>query len=227
MKKNYQLSQVNIAVMNQNDLLFQKNAEAEKLVKKYNKVIVWLPTYRKHKNVDILDSVNENVIPLLNDEDLNKLNKKLEKNNNLLILKFHPAEDLSKLKSLEYSNILIMSHDEFTKMDIHLYSLLAYSDALITDYSSVSLDYILKNKPIAYILDDIEEYKNNRGFCIENIDDVIAGPKIRKSEELLKFIDSVSTGKDEFEKERKRVMKFYHKYTNTHICELFVEKFKL
>lgn len=216
-----------IADLPRNDLLFQKNAEAEKLVKKYNKVIVWLPTYRKHKNVDILDSVNENVIPLLNEEDLNKLNKKLEKNNNLLILKFHPAEDLSKLKKISFTNILILSQEEFSKMNIHLYSLLAYSDGLITDYSSVSLDYILKNKPIAYIIDDLDEYKSNRGFCIENINDIIAGPKIKKSSELMKFIDDVTNNKDEYEQDRKRVLEFYHKYKKTDICKLFTDKFKL
>jgi len=216
-----------IADLPRNDLLFEKNKEVENYLKGYRKVITWLPTYRKHKSVDIIDSNKFNIIPLLNEEGLTKLNKKLSKNNDILILKFHPAEDLTKFKTKQYSNIKIMSQDDLNNLNIHLYSLLAYTDALLTDYSSVSLDYILRNKPIGYVLDDLDEYKTNRGFCIDDINQVIAGPKIKTTEELFKFIDDVSENIDKYQKDRTRVTNYYHKYTNTNICKIFAEKFDL
>lgn len=216
-----------VADLPRNDLLFEKNEKVSELTKSYHKVILWLPTYKKHKSVDITDIDRDSLIPLLNEEELNKLNKTLKENNDLLILKFHPAEDVSKLNSKEYSNIQILTQEEFNKLDIHLYSLLAYTDALITDYSSVSLDYILLNRQIGYVLDDIEEYQDKRGFCIENIDDVIAGKKIKNTKELFEFINEVSNDIDNYQEKRNKVLNFYHKYQGKNICEIIAKKFDL
>lgn len=216
-----------VADLPRNDLLFEKNDKVEELIKEYHKVIVWLPTYRKHKSANIIDSNKQTPIPLLSESELEKLNQKLSKNNDIMILKFHPAEDVSKFKNIGYTNIKILTQEEFNKLDIHLYSLLAYTDILITDYSSVSLDYILLNRPIGYVLDDIEEYKDNRGFCIENIDDVIAGHKIKNSKELFTFIDEVSKDIDNYKEKRKKVLNFYHQYQNQNICEIIAKKFDL
>lgn len=216
-----------IADLPRNDLLFKKNKEVEKYLKGYRKVITWLPTYRKHKSAAIIDSNKKNIIPLLSEDDLIELNKKISKNNDILILKFHPAEDLTKFKFKQYSNIKIMSQADLNNLNIHLYSLLAYTDALLTDYSSVSLDYILKNKPIGYVLDDLDEYKTNRGFCIDDINKVIAGPKIKTKKELFKFIDDVSESKDNYQKDRDRVTNYYHKYKNNNICKIIADKFDL
>lgn len=216
-----------VANLPRNDLLFEENHKVKTFLKDYQKVIVWLPTYRKHKNVDIIDSSKNNTIPLLSEKDLINLNKKLSQNKDILILKFHPAEDLSKFKSKEYSNIIIMSQEDLNKLNIHLYSLLAHTDALLTDYSSVSLDYILKDKPIGYVLDDINEYKNNRGFCIDDIEEVIAGQKIYTPRDLFNFIDDVSNGIDKYQTKRTKVKNYYHKYQKNNICKIIAEKFDL
>jgi len=216
-----------IADLPRNDLLFQNNNQVEELLKDYRKVIVWLPTYKKHKNANITDIDRDSLIPLLNEEELNKLNKQLLKNNSLLILKFHPAEDVSKLKSQEYDNIRILTQEEFNKLDIHLYSLLAYTDALITDYSSVSLDYILLDRPIGYVLDDVKEYKDKRGFCVNNIEDVIAGCQIKSSRDLFAFIDEICKNIDNYKAKRTKVLDFYHDYKDKNICEIIAKKFDL
>ena len=51
---------------------------------------------------------------------------------------------------------------------IQLYELLGQTDALMTDYSSVAVDYMLCDKPIAFLLEDYEAYRKNRGFVFED-----------------------------------------------------------
>ena len=49
-----------------------------------------------------------------------------------------------------------------------MYVLLRNADALITDYSSAYFDYMLLNRPIAFTVEDIEEYRKKRGFVFDN-----------------------------------------------------------
>ena len=212
-----------------NDVLFQKNKNVEKLVKKFNKFIIWLPTYKKHKNVDIVDSkkYQNKVIPLFTENDLIELNKELQKNNTLLILKFHPAQDLTTFKDIKLTNIFLWKNEELEKNNINLYSLLAYSDALITDYSSVGADYLLTDKPLAYVRDDIDEYSEKRGFCFTDIDKMSPGSKIKTKEEFIKFVNDIIKGKDEYKQSRKKIKDFYHKYQKGNSCQVLSDYFDL
>lgn len=212
-----------------NDILFQKNKEVEELLHGYDKFIIWLPTYKKHKNVDIVDSkkYQDKVIPLFNESDLINLNTKLSKKNILLMLKFHPAQDLSSLKNIELSNIYLWKNEDLEKHNINLYSLLAYSDALITDYSSVGADYLLRDKPLAYVRDDMNEYEKNRGFCFEDIDKMSPGDKINTKEDFVSFIEDIIDNKDKYKRERKKILNFYHKYQNGTSCKVLIDYFNL
>ena len=212
-----------------NDILFQKNKNVENLIKKYNKFIIWLPTYKKHKNVDIIDSkkYQDKVIPLFNESELVELNKKLQKENVLLMLKFHPAQDLTNLKNIELTNIYLWKNEDLENHNINLYSLLAYSDALITDYSSVGADYLLVDKPLAYVRDDMEEYSQKRGFCFKDIEKMSPGDKIKTQKEFIKFIDNIINNKDNYKKERKEIKSFYHQYQDGNSCKILSDYFNL
>lgn len=218
-----------VAGLPRNDILFKNNKEVEKLLKKYHKFIIWLPTYKKHKNVDIIDSekYKDKVIPLFTEKDLIELNEKLQKNNILLMLKFHPAQDLSSFKKINLTNIYLWKNEELEKRNINLYSLLAYSDALITDYSSVGADYLLTDKPLAYIRDDINEYGRNRGFCFEDIEKMSPGHKITNKKEFMNFMDDIINGKDIYKKERKKIKDFYHKYQQGNSSKVLADYFNL
>ena len=51
--------------------------------------------------------------------------------------------------------------------DVDLNAYLGYCDVLITDYSSVALDFLLLARPILYFMPDLERYDENRGFYID------------------------------------------------------------
>ena len=54
---------------------------------------------------------------------------------------------------IECSNIVILSNEQLYHMDIQTNEILMHADALISDYSSVAVDYLLLDRPIAFTLD--------------------------------------------------------------------------
>ena len=96
---------------------------------------------------------------------------------------------------------------------------MAQSDALIADYSSVYLHYLLLNRPIGFALSDIKEYGDTRGFVFENPLDYIPGKKLYSKEDLLKFLDDIACGKDRYAEERERVCNLVHQYQDGKNCE--------
>ena len=111
-----------------------------------------------------------------------------------------------------------------------LYSLLAQTDALITDFSSVVFDYLLTDKPIGFCIDDFNEYEEKVGFCcVENIDELLTGPIIQNIDELITFLDSVYKGNqgDIFKDKRKIVREMANYYLddgNSRRCVDEIEK---
>ena len=212
-----------------NDYLLVKNDELNKITKtQYNKVIIWMPTFRKAKNMDRNDS-SKNFkfgIPLIeNNKQFLKLNKLLDKNNNLLIIKIHSGQDQKVVKLNDYSNIKIMTSETEKKLEINLYKLLANTDALLTDYSSVAFDYLLVNKPIGYIIDDIKEYKF--GFAYENVFDMMPGEKIKEFDDLINFINNVNDNEDEFKKSRNKILNNINDFQDGNNCRRLLDMFNI
>ena len=174
--------------------------EIKKIIpKKYKKVVLWMPTFRKGGGFKRNDSTKEQKlgIPLLsNYEEYKKINKYLNDNNIYLIIKIHPKQDLTNLKIKSLSNIIVLTAEEVKKYDIDNYRLMKNVDALITDYSTVGFEFLQLNKPIAYVLDDVNEYKI--GFAMDNIYDFMAGKQIYNINDFIEFITDVNNEKDDY-----------------------------
>ena len=75
---------------------------------------------------------------------------------------------MKNYKNYIYENIEIYSNDDFIKKYGDLYYFMNKTSALISDYSSTFLDYLILNRPIALTIDDAEAYNKNRGLLFEN-----------------------------------------------------------
>ncbi len=213
-----------------NDLLFFQSDEIKKLVNEriFKNILIWMPTFRKFKFSDRNDSdkVFKLGIPLINDErEFAELNNFLEVKNTLLIIKIHPGQDLSNIPMINHSNILILTNEKLREMNIKLYSLIGETDALITDYSSVAFDYLLLDKPLGYIIDDINEYK--LGFTRDNPLDFMPGKKIKTLKEFKDFIGDIDQGYDIYGEEREKMRNFANKYQDNQNCRRLLEYFNL
>ena len=90
--------------------------------------------------------------------------------------------------------------------------MLAISDCLICDYSSLIFDYLLIDKPIIYNLYDLEEYEKVRGLSYYPYSMICAGDIVTNQAEFMSAINSVISGNDCYTDNREKVRKIIHKY---------------
>ena len=74
--------------------------------------------------------------------------------------------NLSLQFEMNYSTIHLLTEEIISEQYGTLYTFLGTTSALITDYSSVFLDYYLLNRPVAFTINDYEEYKEKTWLCI-------------------------------------------------------------
>lgn len=181
------------------------------------KTIIWMPTFRKCNNA----AISENYINTGTGLPLVETNKVMDELDNFLVLK--NAKILLKVHHLQanllifkrhFKNIEIITDEMFLQSGRQLYELLAETDALITDYSSVSHDYLLADKPIAFILSDYEDYEKSRGFVFPDPKKYMPGKHIYKLDELLSFIESVVKNEDGFSAERAKIRNLVYTYAD-------------
>lgn len=187
---NIDLSKVLVVGQPRNDLLFEKtdfftNRNIDNA--KYRKIGIWLPTYRcsfiGDKRMD--GKYHEDKISCISLQELDKLNELLKELNDLLIVKLHPMDILQLKDFPEYTNIIILKQNDLKEQ---LYPLLGSCSYLLTDYSSVWVDYEILNRPIGFVINDWKEYSSNRGFTIDNLHNILPGPILSNYDELCGFV---------------------------------------
>lgn len=187
-----------------NDALYNNVDIKTPLGTNCEKVIVWYPTFRQMTKG--FKTASTHTLPVIHDaEAAKRLNEVAEKNNVLIVLKPHFAQDVSYVKDLGLSNIRFIDDSFFTEHGITSYEFVGSCDALITDYSSIYYDFTLCDKPIAAVWEDIEEYKQNPGL-IDNYEYYMKGAeKVYTVEELEKFVSDVANGIDNLKEERNEI----------------------
>lgn len=216
------------------DWLFHPQKEdMEKLrIPEAERYIFWLPTFRstesklKQLNEYVLES--ETGLPILDTkEKMNCLNVQLAKANIVLIVKLHPFQNRNKVHCESCTNIHLVENEDLVKLDIPINRLLGLADALISDYSSAAVDFMLLDRPIAFMLEDVEEYENSRGFVFENIREWLPGKEIFALEDVCAFVEEVAEGHDVTEDKRKALRSRMHKYCDDHNCQRVLETFNI
>ncbi len=188
-----------------NDVLCQPPRDVRALFPNnpHEKVAVWYPTFRQHKNGL---TATTKALPFLDDEEkAARLNALAKETGVLLVLKPHFAQDISKIKACNFSNILFITDDFFVENGITSYEFIAGCDALITDYSSVYFDFLLCDKPIGLTWEDYEEYKSTVNFAIDMDFCMQAGEKIYTLEDFALFLKNLAEGTDPLGAQRAEV----------------------
>ncbi|WP_313630830.1 CDP-glycerol glycerophosphotransferase family protein [Enterococcus devriesei] len=218
-----------ISGLPRNDELFRKVSTNSCLPAKF---ILWLPTFKHYslENRNDLGLERDYDLQLLTEEFLNEVDNKLKKMNMSLIIKYHPKQNLNFVpNNSKNSRIKILSDDDLRKKNLNLYSILQLSTALITDFSSVYIDYLLVNKPIAFDLTDMDQYKDGLGFLVENPLEYMPGSKVYNKSDFFDFLNDIYINRDKFEGDRKKLRNKVHNdlsgdYTKKLINEIFEEK---
>lgn len=191
---------------------------------KFNKVILYMPTYKELEVNNLKQKETEfSNIFYMNDYDEKSFVEYIEKNNILFIMKPHPFEEKfyqERLETLPKSdNFKIVYNSDFADNDLNTYELFKFIDLMISDFSSVAIDYMILNKPVIYLNNLSDEYNKNRGMVLEdNIDFLMVGTKANSFNQLLEGISN-DLEKDLSKDEREKILPLLHKYLDNKACE--------
>ena len=207
-----------------NDILFFENKALEKLgiaKKKKKKVLLWMPTYRKSMVGSIREDGDVNAFGVVDifENHFEELTALLQAEGILLLIKPHPMDVICQMKLKTTRYIKVFQNKDLDAAGVVLYELLAESDVLFTDYSSVFIDYLNLDRPIAFVCDDIESYAANRGFCFEPVREYLPGEIIHNYEELTQYLRNMDSLNDKWEEKRKEINKVFNQYSDSQSSE--------
>lgn len=191
------------------------------------KTIICMPTFKQSKYMHDSDIADKYVLSVVeNNQQFDELNSILNDNNIHIIVKPHPLQNIDGLYSTDASNIHYINNRFLFENKIILYKLIACTDALLTDFSSVCFDYMLLNKPIGFFLNNYTEYK--RGYLLENPTEYMPGTKIYTYQDLLDFIEDIINNIDKYVIERNRIKELLNPISSkTNTCNFANQLFKL
>lgn len=138
---------------------------------KKKKVILYAPTFR---------GSSHNQVPFNIPIDFHVL-KEMLGDQYTFIINLHPYMK---------TDLQIDNSDEFVQLihnELNIEELLMIADVLLTDYSSVIFDYSLLSRPIAFFVNDLEEYIQERDFYFEYTN-FIPGPIFNNTQSLAEWL---------------------------------------
>lgn len=184
------------------------------LAKPYAKLAVWLPTYRQAmiggKRKDGQDFENAAQMAGF---DADRFETWLARRNMLCVLKPHPLGPRPQLRDSGY--LRVMDDAALAARGLTLYGLLGGADVLLTDVSSVYVDFLVMDKPIVHAFADRREYESGRGFTFEWTDDFFGGPMVDDMAGVERALDDVAAGRDSHAENRRRLRKLFHAETSS------------
>lgn len=229
MAKSFNVVQEKVLITGQprNDFILDKKFNLLELfnleVDQFQKSILWMPTYRNSIIGDIRNDGNtEGVSNFLSNESLITLNESLKDHESICFIKLHPMDYMDTNDFILLSNIKFLDNSFFEKNGVALYSIFRSIDLLLTDFSSVYIDFLLVDKPIAFVFSDFNEYLNSRGFVFDNAKAYMPGEIITNMNELVTFLENLFVSKnDGFIAERNEIKNIFHEVKSNFSQNLF------
>lgn len=217
------IHQYHITGVPRNDALFAANSRTNlmKAIPEWKDavetVIFFMPTFR---NSIITPDKKEGGKKFSNLFGLSEFNKQqllqfLRQHNITLIIKLHPFEEsyfAKELQELSKQQIYTLNDKHLENASMDLYDVLGSADMVLTDYSSVYIDYLLLDRPVMFLPTDLDEYRSNRGLLFEPYDFWTPGPKVDTQQELQDTIARYLEDPTWYENERNTIRNLCHKY---------------
>jgi CDP-glycerol glycerophosphotransferase (TagB/SpsB family) len=152
------------------------------------RIVLVAPTFRDSRATSL--GIDAKVAAMLDDW--------CEQNRAELVFKFHPFERGTASVSGRHLHVCGSGTD--------VYPLLPHAHALVTDYSSIYMDYLLLDRPVCFFVPDLDDYvRSDRQFQFD-FEEMTPGPKARTWPQLLSALEE-QWRVDGFQAERARLRK--------------------
>lgn len=180
-----------------NDVMIRSKTNKKEIKEKllqnlnsFDKVLLWLPTFRDRAGNREKASDGKSFNNPFNIENFDSIsfNELLKQHNAICILKPHPvAAKFSEIRNL--SNLIFVDDEWICSKGFTLYDLIGCSDILISDFSSVIIDYLLLDQPIICFSSDLKEYTETRGFYFDDIENWLPSKVLDTQKDLFDSIE--------------------------------------
>ncbi|MHC1573618.1 MAG: CDP-glycerol glycerophosphotransferase family protein [Candidatus Syntropharchaeales archaeon] len=196
-----------------NDILLNDERNSFPIkIPKNEMLILYAPTFRRYAETKFFP---------FDDFDLEDLNGFLKKHGLVILLRGHISER-GKLEGFFSERVIDFG---FNVCD-DIYSVMRSIDLIITDYSSIYLDYLLLNRPCMFIPYDLDIYRNMRGLLLDDYDFWTPGPKINTYEEFKRTLLEIKNGADHYSDRREQLREIFHSCQIGNSCERIVSLIK-
>lgn len=191
-----------------------------------DRLVTWLPTYRRsargYQSVDGRPTDTPFELDGVEPEALNALLAELRM---FAVVKPHPMAGFTGEE--RWSNLLVLDSGQLAAKRLSLHDLLAGSDALISDVSSVTVDFLLLDRPVIHAAADLAEYGATRGYTVEDLDQVLAGPVVTSYGALADALRCLAAGEDPEAARRRRVRELSHSHLDGSATSRLLEEIGL
>ncbi len=173
---------------------------------------LWLPSFRSgswagRTRVDVAGAHPGVPFPA---SDLRRLDDWLVQQDARLVVKLHP-HDVATFSG-DFTAIRILAQQEMEAHGLTVYTLLPAFDGLLTDVSSVWVDYLLLDKPLVFAFPDVQDYRDGRGLTIEPYELWAPGAFVRDMDELILALSDLVEGRDPTGHERRLARRRFHEH---------------
>ena len=201
---------VRITGMPRNDILFDDTAiKKEKWITGLDNklVITYMPTHRDYGFGEVTP------IPFIDNSDVQKW---LKDNNVVLLIKQHP--NMEKKVDFDYNTDAVI---DITRMKYDPQVCLYHSDAIITDYSSAFIDFLLLKRPVLFYFYD--DYENSDTGILFNVKDDFPDKICSTEKELF---DCIRRIKEDYIGmcPSDVIVSKYHKFVDGNSCKRYYEE---
>lgn len=188
-----------------NDIFFKKQNKKTEI-----KNILYAPTFRD----------NSEIFSPFSKEELEKIDRLCIKNNYNFNIKLHPNTKSIENIDWNYKKIKVIN-------GIDIQDLLYDTDILITDYSSVYIDFLLTKKPIFFYCYDLNEYlEKDREMYINYTDAIIKKAIIKNGNDIIKSIKNIEEIKEDldYKNDYENILNKFHKYKKWWYCKKIISE---
>jgi len=130
-----------------------------------------------------------------------------------VVIKPHPLAEQTIPHG--YRSLTILTQDALERSMVSLYEYLAAIDGLITDISSVWIDFLLRDRPMVFAFPDLVQYRSTRGFNLEPYEDWVPGPIVSDVVTLARHLARSASGRDDYVEQRQVMCRRLHRYADT------------
>jgi len=146
--------------------------------------------------------------------DSEPLARVLEQENAICVLKLHPRDErvVASLREAVYPPLHVLHSRDLHQAGLDLYEVLGGFDLLITDYSSLYMDFLLLDRPVLFYVPDLARYGDMRGFKLEPLEFWMPGPQTSSMDELVAEVGRSLSHPERYRQERHQVASLVHRH---------------